>query len=126
MVELLSYALVLSGNHVVTSGGGNGTNSAVIKGALRACNPDLLTVLLPQTLSEQPGELQPILMRVVNLIEAPENSELPFKEAVDICNENLKAMADEFLVFCYHDSKTILKGLEEIKKNIEVTIFYLD
>ena len=36
MVELLSYALILSGNHVYTSAGGvNGTNLAVIQGALR-------------------------------------------------------------------------------------------
>ncbi len=46
MIELLAYALVLSGNHIYTSGGGYGTNQAVIKGALRACNPDLLTVTL--------------------------------------------------------------------------------
>lgn len=54
----LSYALVLSGNHVFTSGGGNGTNIAVIRGALRACNPDLLTVILPQSLNLQPPEMQ--------------------------------------------------------------------
>jgi len=38
MVELLAYALVLSGNHVYTSGGGNGTNVAVIKGVRELCN----------------------------------------------------------------------------------------
>ena len=31
MIELLAYALVLSGNHIYTSGGGK-TNSAVISG----------------------------------------------------------------------------------------------
>lgn len=41
-----------------TSGGGNGTNLAVIRGALRACNPDLLTVILPQSLYLQPPEMQ--------------------------------------------------------------------
>jgi hypothetical protein len=64
MVELLSYALVLSGNHVFTSAGGvNGTNLAVIKGALRACNPDLLTVILPQSLFCQPPEIHSLLLR---------------------------------------------------------------
>lgn len=38
-------------------GGGNGTNIAVVKGALRACNPDLLTVILPQSLYKQPPGL---------------------------------------------------------------------
>ena len=45
MIELLAYALVLSGNHIYTSGGGYGVNQAVIKGALRACRSDLLTVI---------------------------------------------------------------------------------
>ncbi|MBX9696035.1 MAG: hypothetical protein K2Z81_26850, partial [Cyanobacteria bacterium] len=39
LVEMLAYALVLSGNHLYTSGGANGTNMAVIRGAQRA-NPD--------------------------------------------------------------------------------------
>ena len=43
---MLSYALVLSGNQVVTSGGANGTNMAVIRGAQRA-NPDRLEIILP-------------------------------------------------------------------------------
>ena len=37
-----AYALVLSGNHVYTSGAG-GTNAAAIRGALRAEQDDLLT-----------------------------------------------------------------------------------
>ena len=47
IIELLAYALVLSGNHVFTSGSG-GTNAAAIRGALRAERQDLLTVVLPQ------------------------------------------------------------------------------
>ena len=48
LVEMLAYALVLSGNQVVTSGGANGTNMAAIRGAQRA-NPDRLEIILPQT-----------------------------------------------------------------------------
>ncbi|HEY9869391.1 MAG TPA: hypothetical protein V6D08_09515, partial [Candidatus Obscuribacterales bacterium] len=44
LVEMLSYALVLSGNQVVTSGGANGTNMAAIRGAQRA-NPDRLEII---------------------------------------------------------------------------------
>ena len=88
MVELLSYALILSGNHVYTSAGGvNGTNIAVIRGALRACNPDLLTVILPQSLFRQPDEIHPLLMRVANLVQQPQYDELELKEAANICNE---------------------------------------
>ena len=45
IIELLSYALVLSGNHVYTSGAA-GTNAAAIRGALRANSTELLIRIL--------------------------------------------------------------------------------
>lgn len=57
IIELLTYANVLVGNHVFTSGAG-GTNAAVIRGALRAEKPQLLTVVLPQSVHKQPKETQ--------------------------------------------------------------------
>ena len=128
MIELLSYALVLSGNHVVTSGGNNGTNYAVIQGALRACNQDLLTVFLPQTLSEQPAETQRLLSQVANVVEQPELCTLDFKEAVNLSNELILSTVDEVLVFCYHGSNSILKAVHNAKKrsNLPITKFYLD
>ena len=53
----------LQKNHVYTSGA-TGTNAAVIRGALRAEKPDLLTVVLPQSLSKQPPESQELLAQV--------------------------------------------------------------
>ncbi|NEQ31228.1 MAG: DNA recombination-mediator protein A, partial [Leptolyngbya sp. SIO4C5] len=50
LIELMSYALVLGGNRILTSGA-TGTNSAVIRGAMKA-DPNLLTVILPQSLSK--------------------------------------------------------------------------
>lgn len=126
MIELLSYALVLSGNHVYTSGGGNGTNIAVIKGALRACNADLLTVILPQSLSKQPVEMQPLLLRVANLQEQPQFDDLDLKEAANLCNTKIISMVDEVLVFAYHSSLTILRSVEGTQGLQEVTTFFLD
>lgn len=126
MIELLSYALVLSGNHVFTSGGGNGTNRAVISGALRACNSELLTVILPQSLPRQPSDLQSLLMRVVNLVQQPEYDEMDFKEAATLCNEKILSCVDKLLVFAYHDSSTVLKSAFGAEETMEVTIFYLD
>lgn len=126
MVELLAYALVLSGNHIFTSGGGNGTNFAVIKGALRACNPDLLTVILPQSLYKQPSETQPLLQRVSNLIESPQNDEMEFKTAASICNDRIIEAVDRLLVFAFHSSNTVLDAVNTVKDTKEVTIFYLD
>jgi hypothetical protein len=63
IIELLAFALVLSGNHVFTSGAG-GTNAATIRGALRAERPDLLTVVLPQSFSKQNPASQDLLKQV--------------------------------------------------------------
>ena len=54
---------MLTGNHIFTSGS-PGTNAAAIRGALRAERPDLLTVVLPQSLSKQPDESQELLEEV--------------------------------------------------------------
>ncbi|GFS38665.1 hypothetical protein Acr_00g0058820 [Actinidia rufa] len=77
LIEILSYAMK---NHIVTSGA-SGTNAAVIRGALRAEKPELLTVILPQSLNKQPPESQELLAKVQNVIEKPENDHLPLIEA---------------------------------------------
>lgn len=54
-------ALVLrQDNHIYTSGA-TGTNAAVIRGALRAEKPHLLTVVLPQSRRRQPPESRELL-----------------------------------------------------------------
>ena len=126
MVELLSYALVLSGNHVYTSGGGNGTNLAVIKGALRACNPDLLTVILPQSLDQQPEEMQQLLARVANIVEQPDNDGMSLKEAANLCNMRIIRSVDRIVCFAYHKSATLLTSINEVEEVLEVIKFYLD
>jgi hypothetical protein len=126
MIELLAYALVLSGNHIYTSGGAGGTNIAVIKGALRACNPDLLTVILPQSLMKQPSEVQPLLARVVNLVEQPEYDSYDFRTAAALCNEKIISSVDKVLCFAYHDSSTVLAAAEAAKGTKDVTTFFLD
>ena len=55
--------MLLQDNHVFTSGA-TGTNAAVIRGALRAEKPHLLTVVLPQSLRCQPSESQELLQNV--------------------------------------------------------------
>lgn len=80
LIEILSYAMVITGNHIYTSGG-LGTNAAVVRGALRAERPDLLTVILPQSLEKQPEELHELLSSVENLICMSENDDLALLEA---------------------------------------------
>ncbi|XP_021631676.1 uncharacterized protein LOC110629104 isoform X2 [Manihot esculenta] len=80
LIEILSYALVITKNHIFTSCV-SGTNAAVIRGALRAEKPELLTVILPQSLKKQPPESQELLAKVENVIEKPHNDHLPLIEA---------------------------------------------
>ena len=57
MIETLATALVQQGNTIITSGGSSGTNAAAIRGAMKS-NPDKLKVILPQTIGQQPSDVQ--------------------------------------------------------------------
>ena len=65
LIELMSYALVLGGNRLLTSGA-TGTNSAAIRGAMKA-DPNLLTVIFPQSFERQPRESRAQLDSVMHL-----------------------------------------------------------
>ena len=68
MIESLATALVRQGNTIITSGGSSGTNAAAIRGAMKA-NPDKLKVILPQTIGQQPSDVQDQLIGVPNIVE---------------------------------------------------------
>jgi hypothetical protein len=126
LIEILSYAMVLTENHIFTSGA-TGTNAAVIRGALRAERPDLLTVVLPQSLSRQPPESQEMLSRVANVVEMPQNDSLTLAEASRICNADILRRCQQVICFAFHDSRLLLDTCEEAKQMRKmVTLFYLD
>ncbi|KAG8468680.1 hypothetical protein KFE25_013763 [Diacronema lutheri] len=125
IVELLSYALVLSGNHVFTSGA-IGTHTAVIRGALRAENQRLLTVILPQTIDRQPEETR-TLLALVEQVHSLGHNELPLSQASRLCNSELLAKAEQLIVFAFHDSHTLKEAVEEGKqRGMLVTVLWLD
>jgi len=126
IIELLSYALVLSENHVYTSGAG-GTNAAAIRGALRAARPDLLTVVLPQSLDKQPDEIQELLLDVTELITMPQNNEMGLDVASRLCNSKLLSETDQLIAFAFHESTTVIEATKEAKKlDMLVTMLFLD
>lgn len=126
IIELLSYALVLSENHVYTSGAG-GTNAAAIRGALRAERPDLLTVILPQSMNKQPNESQELLRDVTDLISMPQNDEMSLNVASRLCNSKLLSETDQLIAFAFHESKTVIEATKEAKKlEMLVTMLFLD
>jgi hypothetical protein len=122
---MMSYALVLAGNRLVTSGA-TGTNSAAIKGAMRA-EPNLLTVILPQSLERQPRESQEQLKQVIHLVENPENDHLSLGEASALCNREIVARCQQLICFAFHDSHTLLQTCQEAEEQRKlVTLFYFD
>lgn len=125
LVEILSYALVLTENHIFTSGA-TGTNAAVIRGALRAERPDLLTVILPQSVLKQPEESRELLKKVENVLELKYDA-LPLSEASRKCNDDILAKVQQVICFAFHDSNLLLDTCHEAKMQRKlVALFYLD
>ncbi|MBZ8181382.1 MAG: DNA recombination-mediator protein A [Oscillatoria sp. PMC 1051.18] len=125
LIEMMSYALVLAGNRLITSGS-SGTNSAAIKGAMRA-DANLLTVILPQSLDRQPRESRDQLEKVIHLVEKPENDRLSLAEASSLCNAEIVSRCQQLICFAFHDSHTLLKTCEEAEEQRKlVTLFYFD
>lgn len=118
--------MVLSGNHVYTSGAG-GTNAAAIRGALRAERETLLTVVLPQSMEKQTRESQELLKKVKDVITMPQNNGLSLDVASRICNSYLLSQTDQLISFAFHESNTVIEATKEAKElDMLVTTLYLD
>jgi len=125
MIEMMSYALVLSGNRLITSGA-TGTNAAAIRGAMRA-DPNLLTVILPQSMGRQPRESRKQLEQVMHLVEKPENDQLSLAEASSLCNQEIISRCQQLVCFAFHDSQTLLRTCRDAEdQRTVVTLFYFD
>ncbi len=106
--------------------GATGTNSAAIRGAMRA-NPSLLTVILPQSLERQPPESRKQLEQVMHLVENPENDHMSLAEASALCNQEIVSRCQQLICFAFHDSKTLLKTCSDAEDQRKVvTLFYFD
>lgn len=129
-IELLSEARVSRGDHVFTSGSG-GTNAAVIRGALRARRPRLLTVVLPQSFEKQDKDSQRLLRKCIDsgvqVEPMPGNDRLPLADAARSCNFTVLSRVKRLVAFASHESSTYLSLVSEAKKNgVVATAFFLD
>lgn len=125
LIEVMSYALVLGGNRLITSGA-TGTNLAAIRGAMRA-DPNLLTVILPQSLERQPQESRTALDKVMHLVENHENDNLSLAEASALCNLEIVSRCQQLICFAFHDSHTLLQTCRDAEEQRRVvTLFYFD
>lgn len=125
LIETLAYALALEGNHIYTSGAA-GTNFAVIKGVQRA-NPDNLTVILPQTIEQQPDESREQLMTLTTVQEHPERTNMTLAQASELCYTEIIGKGQQLVSFLYHTSMTLKQTIKYAHEQHKmVTAFYLD
>ena len=126
LVEILAYALVISGNIIITSGGASGVNMAVIKGTTRA-DTNKLEVILPQTLGQQPTDVQNALIGVKGITEHADRQNMTLADASRICNREIVDESHQLICFLYHDSHTLKETIEYAHMQHKiVTVFYLD
>lgn len=126
VIETLTYALVMNGNWIITSGGSSGTNAAAIRGAMKA-DPHKLKVILPQTIGQQPSDVQDQLIGLPNIVEHPDRAMMTLADASRICNREIIDECQQLVCFLSHTSSTLHKAVayaEECHK--VVTVFYLD
>ena len=126
IIETLSFALVSQGNTVITSGGSSGTNAATIRGAMKS-NPEKLKVILPQTIGQQPSDVQDQLIGVPNIIEHSDRAMMTLADASCICNREIIDDCQQLICFLSHTSNTLHKAIEYAEESHKViTAFYLD
>lgn len=126
LIEAIAFTLCRDGNTIVTSGGASGANAAAIRGAMRA-NPQLLNVILPQTIGHQPSDVQDELIGVPNIMEHPEWAMMPLADASRLCNREIVDACQQLIIFLFHDSTTQQSAIEYAEDTHKiVTRFYLD
>ncbi len=126
IIEMLSTALIRQGNSIITSGGSSGTNAAVIRGAMKS-NPQRLKIILPQTIGQQPSDVQDQLIGVPNIIEHPDRAMMTLADASRICNREIIDDCQQLICFLSHTSATLHKAIEHAEESHKVvTVFYLD
>lgn len=126
LIEALSFMLIKDGNRIVTSGGSSGTNAACIRGAKRA-DASKLKVILPQTLGQQPSDVQNELIGIGDIVEHPEWEKLALSDASRLCNREVIDHCQQLVIILFHDSNTLKQSIEYAEDNNKiVTTFYLD
>jgi DNA recombination-mediator protein A len=126
LIEHLAFTLAKEGNTLITSGGAFGTNAAVIRGAMRS-NPQALKVVLPQTIGQQPSDVQDQLIGIPTIVEHTEWSMLTLADASRLCNREMVDECQQLIIFLTHGSHTLNTAIDYAQDNNKiVTAFYLD
>lgn len=126
LIETLTTGLVMQGNTIITSGGSSGTNAAAIRGAMKA-NPEKLKIILPQTIGQQPSDVQDQLIGIPTIVEHSDRAMMTLADASRVCNREIIDDCNQLICFLSHTSKTLHKAVEYAEEGYKViTVFYLD
>ena len=90
-------------------------------------NPSRLKVILPQTIGQQPSDVQDQLIGVPNIIEHADRAMMTLADASRICNREIIDDCQQLICFLSHTSSTLHKAIEHAEESHKVvTVFYLD
>mmetsp|Transcript_19559 Transcript_19559/g.50517 ORF Transcript_19559/g.50517 Transcript_19559/m.50517 type:complete len:158 (-) Transcript_19559:165-638(-) len=124
IIELLSYALVLSGNRVLTTAN-SGADEAVARGALRA-NERMLTIVVANSMNSMSESTREDLSGVRNVVELRHTGLSPELEAKLVYAELLGG-AEKLIAFAFHRSRMLRQTIDQaLALNIECTVLFLD
>lgn len=126
IIETLAFALAGQKNTIITSGGSSGTNAAAIRGTMKA-DPQRLKVILPQTIGQQPSDVQDQLIGIPHIVEHPDRAMMTLADASRICNREIIDDCQQIICFLSHTSGTLHKAVAYAEESHKVvTVFYLD
>ena len=126
LIEAIAFTLTKDNNTIITSGGSSGTNAASIRGAMMG-NPQLLRVILPQTIEQQPSDVQDQLIGIPTIVEHPEWRMMKLADASRLCNREIIDVCQQLIIFLFHDSPTLHVAIDYAEENHKIiTRFYLD
>ena len=90
-------------------------------------DPQKLKVILPQTIGQQPSDVQDQLIGVQNIVEHPDRAMMTLADASRICNREIIDDCQQLVCFLSHTSGTLHKAVSYAEETHKVvTVFYLD
>ena len=86
-----------------------------------------LKVILPQTIGQQPSDVQNQLIGVPNIVEHPDRAMMTLADASRVCNREIIDDCNQLICFLSHTSKTLHNAVQYAEEGHKViTVFYLD
>lgn len=127
ILELMSFALVLGGNRVLTTASVD-ADLAVVRGGLKA-DDRLLTVVIPQSTKDEAPAARAALdaLRDTSVVQLRHSGDLPPSVLTQLVYSEILGACDRLIVFASHRSTELLQMVQEAQAlNIDACVLFLD